>query len=131
MPGGDPLADKEGERDAPTVADLAQLYLDTHAKSKRPVPAKTDRYTIEREILPAMKHLKVAEVKYSRRRQAAPQDQRACAIPGQPSPRPAQHHVRARHQGGYARRQPDKGCEAESGDTEGALPIRRRANPAA
>ena len=63
--GGDPLADKEGERDAPTVADLAQLYLDTHAKSKRPVPQKTDRYTIEREILPAMKHLKVTEVQYS------------------------------------------------------------------
>ena len=63
--GGDPLADKQGERDAPTVADLAQLYLDTHVKTKRPVPAKTDHYTIEREILPAMKHLKVAEVKYS------------------------------------------------------------------
>jgi integrase len=62
--GGDPLAARQGERDAPTVADLAQLYLDTHAKSKRPVPAKTDRYTIEKEILPAMKHLKVADVKF-------------------------------------------------------------------
>ena len=63
--GGDPLANKHADRDAATVADLAQLYLDTHAKSKRPAPAKTDRYTIEREILPAMKDLKVTEVKYS------------------------------------------------------------------
>ena len=63
--GRDPLASLESERDAPTVADLTRLYLDTHATTKRPVPAKTDRYTIEREILPAMKHLKVAEVKYS------------------------------------------------------------------
>jgi Arm DNA-binding domain len=62
--GGDPLADRQGERDAPTVADLAQLYIDTHAKSKRPVPRKTDEYTIEKEILPAMKHLKVADVKF-------------------------------------------------------------------
>jgi integrase len=63
--GRDPLYTRQSERDAPTVADLCQLYLDTHVQSKRPVPAKTDRYTIEREILPAMKHLKVTEVKYS------------------------------------------------------------------
>lgn len=62
--GRDPLDDRAGERDAPTVADLAQLYLDTHVKTKRPAPALTDRYTIEREILPAMKHLKVADVKF-------------------------------------------------------------------
>ena len=63
--GLDPVASKRTERDAPTVADLAQLYLDTHAKSKRPAPALTDKYTIEKEILPAMGSLKVAEVKYS------------------------------------------------------------------
>ena len=63
--GLDPLAAKRTERDAPTVADLAQLYLDTHAKSKRPAPKKTDEYTIKKEILPAMGSLKVAEVKYS------------------------------------------------------------------
>ena len=63
--GCDPMAERQSERDAPDVPELARLYLDTHAKSKRPAPALTDRYTIEREILPAMKHLKVAEVKYS------------------------------------------------------------------
>jgi hypothetical protein len=57
--GGDAVYARESDRNAPTVADLCQLYLDTHVKSKRPVPAKTDRYTIEQEILPAMKDLKV------------------------------------------------------------------------
>jgi integrase len=63
--GKDPLADRQGERDAPTVADLCQLYLDTHAKSKRPAPAKTDKQAIEKEILPALEHIKVVEVKYA------------------------------------------------------------------
>jgi integrase len=60
--GQDPQADRQADREAPTMSDLAALYIEQHLPTKRPAPAKTDRYAIERLILPAIGQLKVAEV---------------------------------------------------------------------
>ena len=129
--GGDPLADKEGERDAPTVADLCTLYLDTHAKSKRPVPQKTDRYTIEKEILPAIKHLKVADVKFAdvaklHRKISERAPYRANRILALLS---TMFGVAIKQ--GWRADNPTKGVTRNLGDAEGALPVRRRARPVA
>ena len=43
--GGDPLADLEGERGAPTFKDLADYYIEKHLPKKR--SAKTDEFAIE------------------------------------------------------------------------------------
>jgi integrase len=63
--GGDPLAEVQAGRDAPTVVDLCQRYIEEHLPKKRPSSQKDDKGMIAGEVLPAMKHLKVAEVTYS------------------------------------------------------------------
>jgi integrase len=60
--GGDPLADIEAERGAPTVADLIERFLAEHVSRKRPHTQYDYRNVIERHIRPAMARLKVAEV---------------------------------------------------------------------
>jgi integrase len=61
--GEDPLAEIEAGRDAKTVADLCARYLEDHAPKKRSQAA--DVHAIDAFILPAMKHLKVADVTFS------------------------------------------------------------------
>src|SRR5262249_33962361 len=63
--GEDPLADLEADRDAKTVADLCARYQEDHLPKKRESSQGDDKSMIDREILPAMKHLKVTEVTFS------------------------------------------------------------------
>jgi site-specific recombinase XerD len=63
--GEDPLAEVQAGRDAPTVADLCQRYAEEHLPKKRPSSQVDDRSAISMYVLPALKHLKVAEVTFS------------------------------------------------------------------
>jgi integrase len=60
--GRDPMAEREQERTAPTVADLAKRYEAEHLPGKRPRSADEDRALIRDYILPAIGRLKVADV---------------------------------------------------------------------
>lgn len=63
--GEDPLADIETARTAPTVAHMCSRFEDEHLRKKRPATQRDYKAMIANEILPAMKHLKVAEVTFS------------------------------------------------------------------
>jgi integrase len=63
--GGDPLAEIEAERGAPTVAALIERFLAEHVSRKRPHTQYDYRGIVERHIAPALGRLKVAEVSYS------------------------------------------------------------------
>jgi integrase len=63
--GGDPLADIEAERSAPTVNDLIERFLAEHVSRKRPHTQYDYRNVIERHIRPALGRMKVAEVAWS------------------------------------------------------------------
>ena len=61
--GGDPSADRQSQKNAPTVSALADRYLTEHAEPhKRASSTAHDRRMINRNILPAMRRRKVAEV---------------------------------------------------------------------
>jgi integrase len=67
--GHDPLAQIEGERKAPTVADLAARYAEKYlvgdAGGLRLSTRRNYRAMLDHEIVPALKHLKVREVTHS------------------------------------------------------------------
>lgn len=63
--GGDPLAEAEDDRDAKTMADLAERFRDEHLGKKRPSTAKNYGLLLDKFILPALRRHKVAEVTYS------------------------------------------------------------------
>ena len=63
--GEDPLSDVEADRNAKTMADLCQRFQDEHLAKRRPSTRRDYKAIIDREILPAMKHKKVAEVQFS------------------------------------------------------------------
>jgi integrase len=63
--GGDPLADIEAERGAPTVNDLIERFVEEHVSRKRPHTQYDYRNVIERHIRPALGGKKVAEVAWS------------------------------------------------------------------
>lgn len=69
--GEDPAADKQAERDAPTVEDLCRLYLEAAEKglvlgkggrSKKASTLTTDRGRVARHIIPLLGHMKVRDV---------------------------------------------------------------------
>lgn len=63
--GEDPLAGLEADRSAPTVADLCERFMAEHLPKKRPSTQRDYCRQIENDILPALKHLKVAGVTFS------------------------------------------------------------------
>jgi integrase len=63
--GGDPLAEIETERGAPTVADLIERFLEEHVSRKRPRTQYDYRNMIECHVRPAFSRMKVAEVTFS------------------------------------------------------------------
>lgn len=63
--GEDPLAEVEADRGAKTVADLADRFREEHLGKKRPSTAKNYGILLDKFILPALRHHKVAEVTYS------------------------------------------------------------------
>jgi integrase len=63
--GGDPLADIDAERGAPTVDDLIERFLAEHVSRKRPHTQYDYRNVIERHIRPALGRMKVVEVAWA------------------------------------------------------------------
>jgi integrase len=63
--GGDPLADIQDARAAPTVAELADRFEQEHLSRKRASTARGYRHMLAAYIRPALGHLKVAEVTFS------------------------------------------------------------------
>jgi integrase len=63
--GGDPLADIEAERGAPTVADLIERFFEEHVSRKRPRTQYDYRNMVECHVRPALSRMKVAEVTFS------------------------------------------------------------------
>lgn len=63
--GEDPLAEIEADRDAQTVADLAERFMADHLPRKRPGTAVEYTATIRKDILPTLGRLKVAEVTFA------------------------------------------------------------------
>jgi integrase len=64
--GGDPLADIEAERDAPTVAELCDRFELEHLPRKRPGTAADYRRMLRNHIRPHFgQHTKVADVDFS------------------------------------------------------------------
>jgi integrase len=61
--GADPSAERKAERTRPTVAELAKRYLSEHAEpKKKPSSAASDRRLLDKKILPALGHVRVADV---------------------------------------------------------------------
>ena len=63
--GEDPLAEIQADRHAKTVADLCERFEEEHLARLRERTAYDYRTQIRREILPEMRHRKVAEVTFS------------------------------------------------------------------
>jgi integrase len=65
--GGDPLADLEAEREAPTVSELIDRFITEHVTARlRPSSAKSYRILIEKHLRPFFgKHTKVSDVTYA------------------------------------------------------------------
>lgn len=63
--GRDPLGEERAEREAPTVADLCRRYREEHLPKKRERSGLDDVRLIEREVLPRLARVKVADVTFS------------------------------------------------------------------
>ncbi|MEH6526538.1 MAG: tyrosine-type recombinase/integrase [Sneathiella sp.] len=62
--GNDPAEEKLQKRKAPTFAQLAEDYMERHAKpNKRPASIKTDQATIDKILLPKLANRKVREIR--------------------------------------------------------------------
>jgi len=61
--GEDPLAEREAERAAPTMRDLAQRYIDEHLPRKRPGSARDDKSMLRQWIVPGLGSKKVVAVR--------------------------------------------------------------------
>lgn len=63
--GYDPLAELEADRTAKTVKDLCERFTDEHLPKLRPATRRDYESLIRREIIPAFKHVAVADVTFS------------------------------------------------------------------
>jgi integrase len=62
--GHDPLAQRREERDAPTLADLCQLYEERHLPRKRTSSQREDRAIIKAILLPRFGKERLSRVRY-------------------------------------------------------------------
>jgi integrase len=61
--GGDPSEERQAYREAPTMADLAERYMEEHARPhKKPSSILNDKLAWKNHILPALGRRKVADV---------------------------------------------------------------------
>jgi integrase len=63
--GADPMGELQDARSAPTVAELADRFLEEHVSRKRPSTQTSYRRQIVNVIVPALGSLKVAEVTFA------------------------------------------------------------------
>ena len=62
--GADPVGEQQANRDAPTVAELAERFIAEHMPMKRPSTARDYLRRINADIIPALGHLKVHAVAF-------------------------------------------------------------------
>lgn len=62
--GGDPVGDIESERQAPTVADLIDRFIAEHLPKKKVTTAHNYKLILQKHVLPALQHFKVADVAF-------------------------------------------------------------------
>ncbi len=61
--GRDPAEDRSAYRKAPTMADLADRFIEEHSKvNKKPVVVKEDRRRFRKHILPRLSHRRVVDI---------------------------------------------------------------------
>ncbi len=61
--GTDPAADRMAYRNAPTMADLAERFIEEHSKiNKKPACVKEDRRKFRKHILPRFGHRRVVDI---------------------------------------------------------------------
>ena len=63
--GDDPMAERVEARTAPTVADLCERFKEEHLPKTRPATKREYELIIDKRILPALRHEKVASVTFS------------------------------------------------------------------
>jgi integrase len=63
--GDDPMGQRQADRGAPTVADLCERFIDEHLPKKRPITARDYRPIINKQILPKLCNVKVADVTFA------------------------------------------------------------------
>ena len=63
--GEDPMAEVQADRNAKTVSDVATRFEEEHLLKKRPATQRMYGAILANDVLPAMKHMKVAEVTFS------------------------------------------------------------------
>jgi integrase len=63
--GGDPVAEVQAIREAPTVGDLCDRFIAEYLPRKRPSTQHTYRLQIDNEIRPALGRLKVGETRFA------------------------------------------------------------------
>lgn len=62
--GGDPLGDREAERAAPTMTELADRFLAEHVNRKRATTARDYKTILAKYVRPTLGTLKVADVQF-------------------------------------------------------------------
>ncbi len=63
--GQDPMGERQAEREAPTVADLCERYLEDHLPRKRESSQGDDLSMLDKIVKPRLGRLKVAEVGFA------------------------------------------------------------------
>ncbi len=63
--GGDPLSERVADREAPTIADLCQRFIDEHLPKRRPSTRTNYAAAIKNVILPKLGAIKVADVTFA------------------------------------------------------------------
>ena len=130
--GGDPLAEIEAERAAPTVAELIDRFEQEHLPRKRPRTARDYRRMLANHIRPHFgPHTKVADVTFADvdalhrkiTKSGATYAANRCR-------RDAVEDVQPRGPLGHARDQSVQGHRAQQRAPPAALPVRRRAGAA-
>lgn len=63
--GEDPLAAIRADREAPTVADMCERFIEEHLPKKRPTTQRDYKAQINNLVLPKLRHFKVTEVTFA------------------------------------------------------------------
>ncbi len=63
--GDDPMADLQAGREAPTVSEMCDRFIEEHLPKKRPSTQRDYLHLINSEIRPSLRNVKVADVVFS------------------------------------------------------------------
>ena len=123
--GQNPQAEKTDKRTAPSVADVAERFVEEHVSRKRPATQRDYKAMIANDILPTLGSKKVADVTFTDIDPIAPGDLQARPVPGKPRRRRPVEDVFAGDQMAMAHRQSCEGHRTQSGAQTPPLPVGR------